>query len=277
MLVLICPSPRRSGSVPTDRLFTGQRLDQTDLYFYNARYYDATIGRFVSPDTLIPNPANPQSFNRYSYVLNNPLKYTDPSGYRWVSDGDDYYDTKEKREIVREIITRNATLETLMLIQMSEVFENESPSKKIVLKPSETKGTSATMVFQNFSFGIGITITIGSITDQNGNKGDILSFGFGGGTPCISGGIIHQATNARTIYDLEGWGTEMGGSLGLPFIPISGNVEYTAGQNRSWEGNNVGGGIGVPFIEIHGYVTYTWVYVFNITDSVSDRVTIPRY
>ena len=65
---------------PTDRLFTGQRLDDTGLYYYGARYYDATIGRFISPDTLVPDPANPQSFNRYSYCLNNPMKYIDPSG-----------------------------------------------------------------------------------------------------------------------------------------------------------------------------------------------------
>ena len=42
-----------SGDVATDIKFTGQRLDQTGLYFYNARYYDAVIGRFVSPDTLV--------------------------------------------------------------------------------------------------------------------------------------------------------------------------------------------------------------------------------
>jgi len=68
------------GTLDTDKLFTGQRLDQTGLYFYNARYYDATIGRFISPDTLVPSPANPQSLNRYSYCLNNPLRYNDPSG-----------------------------------------------------------------------------------------------------------------------------------------------------------------------------------------------------
>jgi|GEM_PF-6133216 len=38
------------------------------------------MGRFISPDTIIPHPANPQSFNRYSYCLNNPLKYRDPNG-----------------------------------------------------------------------------------------------------------------------------------------------------------------------------------------------------
>jgi RHS repeat-associated protein len=70
-----------SGSVPTDKLFTGQRLDSTGLYYYGARNYDPTIGRFISPDIIVPNPFNPQSLNRYSYCLNNPLKYIDPSGH----------------------------------------------------------------------------------------------------------------------------------------------------------------------------------------------------
>ncbi|WP_249199207.1 RHS repeat domain-containing protein [Photobacterium sp. GJ3] len=47
----------------------------------NGRMYDATLGRFVSADTFIQAPDNSQSFNRYSYVLNNPMKYNDPSGH----------------------------------------------------------------------------------------------------------------------------------------------------------------------------------------------------
>jgi hypothetical protein len=50
------------------------------LYNYDARLYDPVIGRFISPDSIVPAPFNPQSLNRYSYVLNNPLMYTDPSG-----------------------------------------------------------------------------------------------------------------------------------------------------------------------------------------------------
>jgi len=45
------------------------------------RWSIAYLNRFVSPDTIVPNPANPQSLNRYSYVYNNPLLYTDPSGH----------------------------------------------------------------------------------------------------------------------------------------------------------------------------------------------------
>jgi RHS repeat-associated protein len=51
------------------------------LYYYGGRYYDAEIGRFISPDPFVPQPGNPQSLNRYSYTLNNPQNYIDPSGY----------------------------------------------------------------------------------------------------------------------------------------------------------------------------------------------------
>jgi len=44
------------------------------------RQYNPTIGRFMQPDPKIPDPYNPQSLNRYSYALNNPMKYTDPTG-----------------------------------------------------------------------------------------------------------------------------------------------------------------------------------------------------
>ena len=46
----------------------------------NGRLYDPVLGRFFSPDNYVQMPDNSQNFNRYSYCLNNPLKYTDPSG-----------------------------------------------------------------------------------------------------------------------------------------------------------------------------------------------------
>ena len=47
----------------------------------NGRIHDPVLGRFMTPDPYIQSPDNLQSYNRYSYVLNNPLMYTDPSGY----------------------------------------------------------------------------------------------------------------------------------------------------------------------------------------------------
>ena len=71
-----------SGTMPTSYRYTGQRLDaDTGLYFYNSRYYDPALGRFTQPDTIVPDPGDPQSLNRYSYVGNNPVRYVDPSGH----------------------------------------------------------------------------------------------------------------------------------------------------------------------------------------------------
>ncbi|NJO81982.1 MAG: RHS repeat-associated core domain-containing protein [Blastochloris sp.] len=122
----------------TRRNYTGQILDDTGLLYYNARYYDPKLGRFLSADSVVPGnpsggmdgvaitpltidvheggflgklnaesrtgfwfelgreerqqhgspmgPANPQSLNRYSYVQNNPLKYTDPTGHYLLLD-----------------------------------------------------------------------------------------------------------------------------------------------------------------------------------------------
>jgi RHS repeat-associated protein len=64
-----------------DYLFTGKECDATGLYYYGARYYDPEIGRFITRDPLIGRRIAPQSLNRYTYCLNNPIKYTDPDGY----------------------------------------------------------------------------------------------------------------------------------------------------------------------------------------------------
>ena len=64
------------------RRYTSQVFDDaTGLYYYNFRYYDPLLARFTQPDDIIPNFADPQSYNRYSYCVNNPLRYTDPSGH----------------------------------------------------------------------------------------------------------------------------------------------------------------------------------------------------
>jgi RHS repeat-associated protein len=63
------------------RGFTGHEwLPWFNLYNMNGRLYDPVVGRFLSPDNYVQMPDNTQNFNRYSYCINNPLKYTDPSG-----------------------------------------------------------------------------------------------------------------------------------------------------------------------------------------------------
>ncbi|MCB1865903.1 MAG: RHS repeat-associated core domain-containing protein [Chromatiales bacterium] len=67
---------------PTNRGFTGhEQIDEIGLIHMNGRVYDPTLGRFLSADPIVGQPLNTQAYNRYAYALNNPLKYTDPSGH----------------------------------------------------------------------------------------------------------------------------------------------------------------------------------------------------
>jgi len=71
-----------SGTGSEERGFTGhEMLDEVGLVHMNGRLFDAAIGRFTQADPVIQEPLNSQNYNRYSYVFNNPLVYTDPSGY----------------------------------------------------------------------------------------------------------------------------------------------------------------------------------------------------
>ena len=70
-----------SGTLRTDRTFTGQKADGTGLLYYNARYYDPTLGAFISPDSLVPDAGMVVDYNRFLYARGNPLKYSDPTGY----------------------------------------------------------------------------------------------------------------------------------------------------------------------------------------------------
>lgn len=88
-----------SGNVPTaaewaqiaaltPRGYTGhEHLDNLGVIHMNGRVYDPTLGRFLSPDPIVQAPYDGQSLNRYSYALNNPHRYTDPSGYCFGSIG----------------------------------------------------------------------------------------------------------------------------------------------------------------------------------------------
>jgi RHS repeat-associated protein len=73
-----------TGSDSTDLHFTGKERDaESGLDYFGARYYGSNMGRFMSPDPsglVFADPTNPQSFNLYSYVLNNPLVNVDPNG-----------------------------------------------------------------------------------------------------------------------------------------------------------------------------------------------------
>ena len=76
-----CSFDNVNTNLLTGRGFTGhEHLPEFQLINMNGRMYDPVIGRVLSPDNFVQDPNNAQNYNRYSYCLNNPLRYTDPTG-----------------------------------------------------------------------------------------------------------------------------------------------------------------------------------------------------
>ncbi|MBI9066003.1 MAG: VCBS repeat-containing protein [Salinivirgaceae bacterium] len=76
----------RFNTAVTNRGYTmHEHLSNVQLINMNGRVYDPILGKMLSPDNFIQSPTSTQSLNRYSYCLNNPLKYTDPSGEKLFS------------------------------------------------------------------------------------------------------------------------------------------------------------------------------------------------
>jgi len=95
-----------NGTIPTKQRYTGQSLAEAGLYFYGSRWYDPSLGRFTQADAIIPQPTNPMAWDRYSYVLNNPLKYIDPTGHYAC---DDSYDDCGRRQDPKFRVTYTST------------------------------------------------------------------------------------------------------------------------------------------------------------------------
>ena len=80
------------------------------LYNYKARFYSTVTGRFVSVDPVVGSPGNPQSWNAYSYVGNNPLHYADPTGTRRTDEIEaDEEELRRQRdvEVLADLASRN--------------------------------------------------------------------------------------------------------------------------------------------------------------------------
>jgi RHS repeat-associated protein len=77
------------GNLGTDYKFTGQREEAAlGIYFFNARWMDPSLGRFTSPDTIVPTGTQgTQAWDRYAFVNNNPVRYNDPTGHMICQEG----------------------------------------------------------------------------------------------------------------------------------------------------------------------------------------------
>jgi RHS repeat-associated protein len=268
-----------SGATPTDFQFTGQRKEAGfGLYDYNARYYDPLLGRFVSADAVVPGAGNPQALNRYAYVFNNPLKYTDPSGHCGESvigfdpgcdGGLPPLPTIPQAQPAPRPATpnplANAPTTTGTPVPPTSNTPTGTPTPPrtsqgpVVYDPACRCGvpyvydstpekrpnrTLSISLAWNLAIGAGVQGSFDLIhLDSQGNVVlGALSIGPMGTTGVsISAGPQIQVTNG-TVPDLAGW-TVNGGGWASGAV-VGGSVDYVAGKDRSYEGISVFGGVG---------------------------------
>jgi RHS repeat-associated protein len=122
--------------------FTSKERDvETGLDYFGARYHASRQGRFTSADPLFASgrPANPQTWNRYSYVLNNPVRLTDPTGYDAKDDTNP--DQGQGKKPAPEPKTLDLRQDPLIVSAVEEIKQNATP-----LKPGQRPTLTSVLV-----------------------------------------------------------------------------------------------------------------------------------
>jgi RHS repeat-associated protein len=177
--------PFRSSAQDYDRGYTGhEQLDDSGLIHMNGRIYDPELGRMLSPDPFVQVPEYSQNFNRYSYVMNNPLNLTDPSGFSWLSKA-----FKKIGNWVKE------NWRTLVSIVFAAILF-------VVIGPGSFMGMfSGSMFSSGWAVGASIGALSGAFNAaiNGGNFGDILRGAVIGGIQGgIAGGLLHGLGEAAS-------------------------------------------------------------------------------
>lgn len=159
------------GYAAADKLrqqFSGKERDtETQLDYFGARYYASTYGRFTGVDPGPFTPADPQNFNRYAYVQNNPLKFIDPNGEELIITGDDAEYVREQLEkatgykLKRDPKTGKVTIDESSKRSTDKTSKSLADKVKEVIDLKDTKGNA-------------VTITINVVNDTDSEKSVVM-------------------------------------------------------------------------------------------------------
>jgi RHS repeat-associated protein len=246
-----------------------EHIDEFALINMNGRVYDPVIGRFIQPDNYIQAPVVLQNYNRYAYCLNNPLKFTDPSGY--VAFGrnplEEYNSTDlPEVDVFGESIGENITNDENMNNESEGeggdktsgggddtyydkygnlVRRNADGTETIIAKAStapvevtaskiQSKPDANILSFNlAFSFGGGYSFEFGIITDSKTNKTKIF-FSHG---PTIGYGLSFGG-NLKEVRALKGQGFTLNNYLGRAsgynagYGPVG--IEFSGNKNANY-------------------------------------------
>ena len=242
--------------------------------FYEQLKWSASpyINRFLQPDTIIPSPASPQSWNRYSYVLNNPINASDPSGHKCVGEPEECLNEKGKpingagRLSVGTSGGSNGSLEDDLKTDDSD--DDDDDGFEITLLDSQTSATALLDLFGWTPSGLLKFAKVMDVIALAVDSALLIGVYTVAITAAIVGGVAGAAAGPEGILAgavagaIKGWKT--GEALASPFLVIgnslataattagfladeaTGNtsIHLTVGLNQS--GIDIDGGIKVP-------------------------------
>jgi RHS repeat-associated protein len=169
-----------------NREFTGQeQIPDTGLVNMNGRVYDPVLGRFLSPDPNVQDASDTQSYNRYSYVLNNPLRYTDPTGYFWNQVESTLKDPMFWAEFAYTAVICVALPGAGCLIAGIQIA---------MFNATVALGNGAGLEQTSINFGIGVGLSIGGFAV---NLGPVTSLAAGSASAAATTAITNKLTTGK--------------------------------------------------------------------------------
>lgn len=202
-----------NGVVDNPYRYTGYVYDdETGLYYLNARYYDSKIARFISEDIYRGDANDPLSLNLYTYCVNNPIKYWDPTGHDCYFSG--HYVDENGKEHFSEVVMDSTTS-----LNSSYIWD------KVII------------IGSNLNLSIQGNATIGTITTEENSSNNITNDGY-------VDYLITGSKSTTTIGNLGYIYNIITGDGSIAFINNSGYVGKisTGYASSSWI-NNYGGAI----------------------------------
>jgi len=154
------PCLRQNG---TGSRCSGKERDaESGMDYFGARYYSGAQGRFTSTDPILgsANPLNPQTWNRYTYTLNNPLKYTDPLGlYVWDATlGGDTTDEELRKQLSKK--------------QANRIIDRRNEIRKAMTKGLKSSDSNGRTSFESYGTeGVDNGVTVANRRLQGGGVG----------------------------------------------------------------------------------------------------------
>jgi RHS repeat-associated protein len=149
-----------------------ERDNETGLDFFGARYLSAAEGRFTSPDPLLNSgrPSVPQSWNRYAYTLNNPLRFIDPTGLYDLDNNCDEDDKKCNKEFANNAKQLKKALEKI----------NKKLAKAKLGSDEQQRLSEGLSTLGTEDDGNGVLVTFGALSGIAAARTDVTDNGNGG-------------------------------------------------------------------------------------------------